>query len=263
MPRPHCHRCNSLPRWILAVLLLVLLSGCASRVSRAPAAPELKKTRELARMGYTIQVGAFSSVDNAARLVRNLKKQGLDSYYFRDGSGLYKVRFGNFPSERLARERAGDLQSEDVIEEFYIIKPGDYSVAKMETKGSSYLREEIVKTAQGFIGVPYLWGGDSPDEGFDCSGFTMAVYQYNGLNLPRSSKEQYETGMPVDRSRLMKGDLVFFNTAGNHKVSHVGLYSGGGRFIHAPGRGKKITTESLSSSYYEKRYAGARTFVVP
>jgi hypothetical protein len=263
MPCLYRHIQDDLPRWILAFLLFVLLFGCASRVSRTPAAPELKKTKELARMGYAIQVGAFSSVGNAARLVRNLKKQRLDSYYFRDGSGLYKVRFGNFPSERQARERADDLQSEDVIEEFYIIKPGDYSVAKMEAKGSSYLRDEIVKTAQGFIGVPYLWGGDSPDEGFDCSGFTMAVYQYNGLNLPRSSKEQYETGAPVDQGRLMKGDLVFFNTAGNHKISHVGLYCGGGKFIHAPGRGKKITAESLSRSYYEKCYAGARTFITP
>jgi cell wall-associated NlpC family hydrolase len=118
-----------------------------------------------------------------------------------------------------------------------------------------------VRTARSFIGVPYLWGGDSADEGFDCSGFTMAVYQYNGLMLPRTSRDQSEMGTPVGRNRLERGDLVFFSTNNTGKVSHVGVYIGGGRFIHAPGRGKRIGIESLDSKYYSARYAGGRSLL--
>jgi cell wall-associated NlpC family hydrolase len=124
-----------------------------------------------------------------------------------------------------------------------------------------YIRGEIVKSAQSFIDVPYLWGGSSSDSGFDCSGLAMTVYQLNGLNLPRSSREQYEAGAPVEQNDLLRGDLVFFSTAGGEKVTHVGIYTGEGRFIHAPGRGKKIRVDSLWRSYYKKRYLGGRAYL--
>jgi len=123
------------------------------------------------------------------------------------------------------------------------------------------LREEMARTAGSFVGVPYLWGGTSASEGFDCSGLTMAVYQLSGLDLPRSSQQQFETGTPVERDMLRKGDLVFFRTKDPGKVSHVGLYIGDGRFVHAPGQGKRISIESLSTPYYAARYAGARSYI--
>jgi cell wall-associated NlpC family hydrolase len=89
----------------------------------------------------------------------------------------------------------------------------------------------------------------------------MTVYQLNGLDLPRSTREQYETGTPVERNDLLKGDLVFFTTSGKGKVAHVGVYVGDGRFIHAPGRGKNIRVDYLSRSYYKKRYLGGRTYI--
>jgi cell wall-associated NlpC family hydrolase len=89
----------------------------------------------------------------------------------------------------------------------------------------------------------------------------MVVYQLNGLNLPRSSKEQYRIGMPIRRSQLSQGDLVFFATSGGRRVSHVGIYVGNGRFIHAPSRGKRIRTERLTKKYFKNRYVGARTYL--
>jgi len=118
-----------------------------------------------------------------------------------------------------------------------------------------------VETAEGFIGLPYQWGGASAEEGFDCSGLTMAVYQLNGLSLPRSSQDQYTMGAPVERAGLAKGDLVFFATKGREKVSHVGVYVGDNRFIHAPGKGKSIRVDSLSDRYFTTRYVGARKYL--
>jgi cell wall-associated NlpC family hydrolase len=89
----------------------------------------------------------------------------------------------------------------------------------------------------------------------------MAVYQYNGIDMPRSSKEQFMRGSPVKRSELERGDLVFFFTRTDEKVSHVGLYSGDDRFVDAPGTGKTIRVDSLSDPYYAARYAGARTYL--
>jgi cell wall-associated NlpC family hydrolase len=89
----------------------------------------------------------------------------------------------------------------------------------------------------------------------------MAIYQLNGLNLPRSSEEQYRAGIPVKQSQLLRGDLVFFATSTGKKISHVGVYAGDNKFIHAPGRGKRIRADSLSNRYFKTRYAGARTYL--
>jgi cell wall-associated NlpC family hydrolase len=89
----------------------------------------------------------------------------------------------------------------------------------------------------------------------------MVVYRLNGLNLPRNSRQQWRVGVPIKRSRLMKGDLVFFATAGKKRISHVGIYTGDGTFIHAPGRGKKIRTAKITNRYYKENYRGARRYL--
>jgi cell wall-associated NlpC family hydrolase len=248
-------------RAVTLLPVLVVFAGCGGkRTLPYPSYPVTAK-KELPRMGYTIQAGAFSRVENAARLTEQLRSRGLDATYFVAATGLYKVRFGNFPSGDAARETAASLKASGVIGEFFIISPGEYSVAKRQEYGTDYLREELVRKANDFIGVPYLWGGMDADRGFDCSGLAMTVYELNGLGLPRTAGEQYEAGTSVEREDLMKGDLVFFNISSGDKVTHVGIYTGDGQFIHAPGRGKKIRYDSLSGSYYLKRYAGARSYL--
>ncbi|MEW6077344.1 MAG: NlpC/P60 family protein [Thermodesulfobacteriota bacterium] len=241
----------------MAVFLFVLAVGMMSC-----AGPGLRKKGpgEIPRLGYAVQVGAFSDVNNAARLTESLRQQGLDATYLVARAGLYKVRFGNFSTREAARRRAEGLKSKGVIEEFYIVQPEEYAAYKRDAYGESYLREEIIKTAESFIGLPYLWGGTSADTGFDCSGLTLAVYRINGLDLPRSSGEQYEKGEPVKRGDLARGDLVFFSNTGG-KISHVGIYAGEGRFIHAPGRGKTVRYDSLDLPYFRDSFRGARSYV--
>lgn len=122
------------------------------------------------------------------------------------------------------------------------------------SRGSSSQVEEIVRNAQSLIGIPYVFGGTST-KGFDCSGFTQYVFKGSGIDLPRTSYAQYGMGTAVKKDQLQAGDLVFFSTY-DKGASHVGIYIGGGSFIHAAGSAVKIT--SLSNSYYSPRYIGAR-----
>jgi cell wall-associated NlpC family hydrolase len=117
----------------------------------------------------------------------------------------------------------------------------------------------IVRTARRYLGVRYKWGGASP-RGFDCSGLVVYVYKKNGILLPRSVKGQYRRGKRIPSRRLRPGDLVFFKTE-RARLSHVGIYAGGMRFIHAPRTGKRVTYASLKNPYWRRRYRGAVTYL--
>jgi peptidoglycan DL-endopeptidase CwlO len=110
----------------------------------------------------------------------------------------------------------------------------------------------VVGIAMQYLGVPYRWGGADPS-GFDCSGFSMYVYAKVGVSLPHHAASQYGMGTPVSKSELQAGDLVFFNGLG-----HMGIYIGGGQFIHAPHTGDVVKISSLSDSWYAATYVGAR-----
>ncbi len=241
--------------------ILLLFAGCGQKAVILPHTRTVPSQKALQPKGFTIQVGAFSRLKNAIHLTETLERKGLTAYYFRHKSRLYKVRFGDFPSKEAAGAAARDLVSAGTIDSYYIVGPDDYASAKARVHGPTGLRNQIVKTAKSYIGLPYRLGGSSPQEGFDCSGLAMASYQLNGLNLPRSSKEQYASGDPVKRRELLKGDLVFFKTSWGRKVSHVGVYVGDGKFIHAPAKGKAIRLSSLSNTYYTQRYVGGRSYI--
>lgn len=244
-------------------LMLTFLFSCRGTV---PVIEEYDSTRivevTIPRMGYAIQAGAFSRLENAVRLTESIQKLGLDPYYFKDDSGLYKVRFGNFPSSNSALTRANNLRESRIIAEFYIVSPEDYpwrkDAARVDIK---VLRKDIVRTAKSFIGVPYRFGGKTSEEGLDCSGLTMASYRLNGLELPRTSRQQWATGRFVDKHNVLEADLVFFDTTGKGRVSHVGVYIGNGQFVHAPKSGKTIRIDSISNSYFKRCYLGARTYL--
>ena len=246
---------------LCAALFVLVSSGCATKPPTPLKPPSGPTGKEVPRMGYSIQVGAFTNTDNAIRLTKSLEKQGVSAYYFHHQSGLFKVRFGDYPTREAARIKAEALVQAGVFTEYYIVSPEDYALARVRLFGEATVRNDIVETAEGFIGLPYQWGGSSAEEGFDCSGLTMAVYQLNGLNLPRSSRDQYSIGAPVERTELAKGDLVFFATKGREKVSHVGVYAGDDRFIHAPGKGKTIRVDSLADRYFLSRYVGAKKYL--
>ncbi len=110
----------------------------------------------------------------------------------------------------------------------------------------------VVGIAMQYLGVPYVWGGASPS-GFDCSGFVSYVYAQVGVSLPHHAASQYGSGSPVSRDALESGDLVFFNGLG-----HVGIYIGGGQFVHAPHTGDVVKISSLYDSWYAATWVGAR-----
>jgi cell wall-associated NlpC family hydrolase len=124
------------------------------------------------------------------------------------------------------------------------------------------LRQQIVDFAKTLIGIPYVYGGEST-KGFDCSGFVKYVYNHFDLSIARSSSEQAKGGKAVKKADLQPGDLVFFDTNGGlNNITHVGIYIGDGKFIHASTYSKHaITIESMSSAYYSKRYMKSRDYI--
>ena len=245
----------------IACLFLVFIIGCGGSATVSRDKAEWPPPKKLPPMRHSVQVGAFSNMNNAVRFTETLQAKGLNAYHFRHDSGLYKVRFGNYASKDSARKKAETLKATGMIEEYYIVGPKDYAALSYQSGDNDYLRSKIVRTAKQYIGVHYRWGGESPETGFDCSGLTMVAYQLNGLDLPRSSRQQWKVGRPVNRSQLARGDLVFFATSGGKRVSHVGIYTGNGQFLHAPRRGRKIQESSLSNTYYKARYLGARSYL--
>ncbi len=240
--------------WYFSIVLVAVLAACAGDRPRATPSTGGPKPAPLPAIHYTIQVGAFSTVERAARYAEQLAATGLDAYHFIDRDGLSKVRFERFRSKADARRRALKLQDRGLIEAFYIVRPGRAGLPR-ET-----LEADLVRTARRFIGSPYRWGGTSARRGFDCSGLTMTVYRLNGFELPRSAAAQHRAGTPVSRSDVRPGDLVFFATGRRGRVSHVGIYTGGAEFIHAPRRGKTIRSASLNNRYFRQRFMGARKF---
>lgn len=147
-------------------------------------------------------------------------------------------------------------------------------------KAAFSLRDRVVETGLNAIGTLYHWGGDDPQEGFDCSGLVRFVYQETaGLTLPRTAREQHATGKSVARQQLLPGDLVFFKSTvatrhvvwhNHHKslrtivsgaISHVGIYIGDNQFVHAPVRGERVRIDNLEASYWAKHYAGAARYL--
>ncbi|MBB3179269.1 C40 family peptidase [Variovorax sp. Sphag1AA] len=117
---------------------------------------------------------------------------------------------------------------------------------------------DLVAEAVKLLDVPYRWGGTSAETGFDCSGFVRAVYDKAlGPVLPRTAAQQAAATKKIARSELEPGDLVFFNTR-RHKFSHVGIYMGEGKFIHAPKPGARVRIEKLGVKYWSSRFTSAR-----
>lgn len=134
------------------------------------------------------------------------------------------------------------------------------SVARQLRDKAGNVASNLVLSAMNFLGVPYRRGGESAQSGFDCSGFTRYVFEHSlGLVLPRRAEEQaHAPGMlSIPRDQLKPGDLVFFNTV-RHAFSHVGIYVGDNKFIHAPRPGGEVRIEDMNVAYWVRRYDGAR-----
>lgn len=255
------------------ILLLFLL--LAATLSPAPgAADQLKDRVGISRLGYSIQVGAFADVRNAERLTAKLQAQGLEAFYFRKDNGIYVVRFGDYRDRAGAKKAAEKLVAQKLVGSYFISSPDAVfrkagpaektrEFTQLTTPKSSAPSSDMgsiaARTAERFVGIPYRWGGDNVVAGMDCSGFVRAVFNLCGVNIPRTSAEQFKTGDPVLKDELRDGDLVFFGSSAE-RINHVGIYVGNGRFVHAPRRGDEIKVSTIAEKYFSERFVGAKRY---
>ena len=268
------------------LLIFLLLCVCSLTAYAA-------KSAGINRLGHAIQMGAFADVKNAERFAVKLQAKGIDAFYYRKDNGVYAVRFGDFPSKEKARTVAKKLVAEHLIDSYYIAPPNEVVFSHSKEPGwqkkqpdeirkpPSKLHPVVPKenaekpskpatnnrdmgaiaarTAERFVGIPYRWGGDNVVDGMDCSGFVRAVYNLCGLSIPRTSRDQFKAGDLVTKNDLKDGDLLFFGSSAEN-INHVGIYVGGGKFVHAPRRGEDIRVSAVNESYFEKRFVGARRY---
>jgi cell wall-associated NlpC family hydrolase len=131
------------------------------------------------------------------------------------------------------------------------------AAASARVERDAAAREGPISHALRALGTRYRYGGASPETGFDCSGLIAHVFEQAGRAVPRTAREQSRAGKAVKRAHLAPGDLVFYNTR-NAPYSHVGMYVGNGRFLHAPKPGARVRIERLDTPYWRARFNGAR-----
>ncbi len=181
-------------------------------------------------------------------------------YTVRRGDSLSRIakRFGTTP-EALAK--ANGLQLNGLLREGIRLEvPAAHQRASGSVKAPASKTQDdtsrLVETAMRYRGVRYRYGGITT-RGMDCSGLVARVLDLNGIDAPHNSRALYQLGKAVSRDKLEPGDLVFFNTRGRG-ISHVGIYIGDAKFIHASSRGGRVRVDSLKEGYYQRRYVGAR-----
>lgn len=133
--------------------------------------------------------------------------------------------------------------------------PVDTAAPAVAVPATAHRGVEIVSLAEQMVGVRYRYGGSNPS-GFDCSGLVQYTHAASGIDIPRTAASQYQAARRLALSQLQPGDLLFYNTDGK-RVSHVAIYMGDGRFVHAPGHGRGVSIENVSDPYYTHHFVGA------
>ncbi|NNU99107.1 peptidoglycan-binding protein [Geobacillus sp. DSP4a] len=195
---------------------------------------------ERERLAVRLSIGALG--DDVKRIQTKLKELG---YFWTDITGYY----GTATADAVRRfQQAAQLPATGVVDgETYERLIGQAPAAKLDVI-------ELVADAAELLGVPYVWGGETPEEGFDCSGFIFYLFQQQGVPIPRTVALMWNAGASVSAPEV--GDIVFFATTTN-SPSHAGIYIGNGQFIHS-GASTGVTTSRLDQPYWKQRYLGAK-----
>lgn len=211
----------------------------------------MKKLKSLAILSLVLGFTAFSGVavyaDNDNTVTSESIDEGVRYDGLEDVVDLSALVSEN--SEQVAKEEKEKIQQ---------AKKEAEEVKKVQEQASSSTADKLISIAKSKIGSPYVYGATGPYS-FDCSGFTSYVYRQMGISLPRVASSQAYAGKTVSKADLQKGDLVFFNTYGG--ISHVGIYIGGGSFVHASSYGSGVKISSLYESYYASRYVTASRYL--
>jgi len=154
--------------------------------------------------------------------------------------------------EGAAKSETSAAPEKDV---YYFAQPDNKKRRQSLSSRHGILMNRLVRHSLGFVGVPYRWSGTT-SSGFDCSGFVWRMFSNFGIDIPRMADSQFKRGIPVSRSNLEPGDLVFFTTY-TYGVSHVGIYIGNNKFVHSSSS-RGVMVNDLDESYYAIRYVGAR-----
>jgi len=217
---------------------------------------------------YTLSVGRFADISEAENLIKYLNSKDYP-VYLRYGQ-IYEVRVGSFSSFEDARTLGETLRSNEriiarvvedynlespVLKEHFNKKADDFIIDRAI---ADYRKQRLVKIALSFIYHPYIYGGQQVGSGIDCSYFVKLVFGELGIDLPRTSRYQFNCGDKVNKDELEIGDLVFFRKGKKGPINHVGIYFGNNEFIHATRGAKRVTISNLSENYYRNNYAGAR-----
>jgi cell wall-associated NlpC family hydrolase len=170
-------------------------------------------------------------------------------------SEIHQMKVEEAQRQAELRREAAQARAASVAQETQAALGNPYATSTEPTVHvpPSSVGTTVVAIAERYLGIPYVYAGASPSGGFDCSGLVMYVFQQVGISLPHYAAAQYGYGVPVSKDQLEPGDLVFFDSLG-----HVGIYVGGGNFIHAPHTGDVVKISSLSEDWYTQMYVGAR-----
>lgn len=235
---------------------------------------------------YSVSVGNLKEINElrSAKLRLGqkilLKKTSPDEYTVQKGDTVWKIarRFDIDPQDlmknndlegdslkpghKILLKHKPDLsepKTYDTLLSQATAEPGSENLPDTAALADLSLQDRLVLFAKKMLNIPYRFGGNTV-VGIDCSAYVKKVYSLVGVNLPRSAREQFTEGKPVDGSELSMGDLVFFKTYASFP-SHVGIYLGNNLFIHASSRSKKVTIDSLETPYYLKRFIGAKRLI--
>lgn len=218
--------------------------------------PQMTQASSPAGAGTTTQAAAVSNTYGVVTASGNLRVRSAASTdtpviaNIYNGDVMDVLEIGNpWLKVKLENGTTGYVSSE-----FVAVRTGE----KPSRSNAGNKGDQVVTYAKKYLGTPYTWGGTTLGKGVDCSGFVYAVMKNFGVSLNRSSAGMYSNGVAVNKADIMPGDLVFFAQGGNGSISHVGIYTGNGEYIHSSTENTGVIMSQLNSGYSASTYAGAR-----